>query len=79
MRTIYYDENDILVLRLSDKPVFREMSQDWNTRISYAEDGTTVKIVLLDAKANGAYTLALEHAPAALSGPIPSRQSEKAH
>jgi hypothetical protein len=55
VRTTYYDEDDILVLHLSDKPVYREISQDWNTHISYAEDGTTVEIVLLDAKANGAY------------------------
>ena len=30
MRTTYYDEDDILVLHLSDKPVYREISQDWN-------------------------------------------------
>lgn len=65
MRTTYYDEDDILVIRLSDKSVSREVSQDWNTPISYAEDGTTVEIVLLDAKANGAYPLVVEHALAA--------------
>jgi hypothetical protein len=65
MRTTYYDDDDILVIRLSDKPVCREVSQDWNTHISYAEDGSTVEIVLLDAKANGAYPLAVEHALAA--------------
>jgi len=27
----------------------------WNTHISYAEDGSTVEVVLLDARANGAY------------------------
>ena len=53
MRTTYYDEDDILVIRFSDKLITREVSQDWNTHISYAEDGTTVEIVLLDAKANG--------------------------
>ena len=65
MRTTYCDEDDILVIRLSDKPVSREVSQDWNTHISYAEDGAAVDIVLLDAKANGAYPLAVEHAQAA--------------
>ena len=65
MRTTYYDEDDILVLRLSDKAVCREVSQDWNTHISYAEDDTAVEIVLLEAKANGAYPLAVEHAQAA--------------
>jgi hypothetical protein len=65
MRTTYYDEDDILVIRLSDKPVVREVSQDWCTHISYAADGTTVEVVLLDAKANGAYPSVVEHAQAA--------------
>lgn len=65
MRTTYYDDDDddddILVIRLSDKPISREVSQDWNTHISYAQNGTTVEVVLLEAKANGAYALMLEH------------------
>ena len=65
MRTTYCDEDDILVIRLSDKPVSREVSQGWNSHISYAEDGTTIKIVLFDAKANGTYPLVVEHALAA--------------
>ena len=65
MRATYYEGDDILVVRLSDKPVHREISQDWFTHISYAEDGTTVEVVLLDAKANGAYPVAVEHARAA--------------
>ncbi len=65
MRTTYYDDDDILVIRLSDKSISREVSQDWCTHISYAEDGSTVEIVLLDAKANGAYPLAIEHVKAA--------------
>lgn len=65
MRTTYYDEDDILVIRLSDKPISREVSQDWNTHISYAEDGTTVEIVLLEARASGAYPFKIEHAMAA--------------
>lgn len=65
MRTTYYDEDDILVIRLSDKPISREVSQDWNTHISYAEDGSTVEIVLLEAQASGAYPLKVEHALAA--------------
>jgi hypothetical protein len=39
MHTVYFDEDDILVIRLSDKPIVREVSQDWNTHVSYAEDG----------------------------------------
>ena len=65
MRTTYYDEDDILVIRLSDKPIVREVSQDWATHISYAEDGSAVEIVLLDARANGAYPLEVQHARAA--------------
>jgi hypothetical protein len=61
MRTTYDDDDDILVIRLSDKPIIREVSQDWHTHISYAEDGSTVEIVLLDAKANGAFPYRLEH------------------
>ena len=65
MRTTYFDEDDILVIRLSDKPISREVSQDWSTHISYAEDGTTVEVVLLEAKANGAFPLQVVHALAA--------------
>jgi hypothetical protein len=50
MQTQYFEEDDILVINLSDKPIVREVSQDWHTSISYAEDGSTVKIVILDAK-----------------------------
>ena len=65
MQTIYFDEDDIPVIRLSDKPITREVSQDWNTHISYAEDGSAVEVVLLDARANGAYPLEVQHASAA--------------
>lgn len=54
MHTTYFDEDDILVIRLSDKPIVREVSQNWNTHISYAEDGSTVAVALLEARANGA-------------------------
>lgn len=40
MRATYYDGDDILVVRISSKPVHREVSQNWCTHISYAEDGT---------------------------------------
>jgi len=48
MRTFYDSEDDILTLRISDKPVAREVSPDWHTCISYAEDGSVVEVVLLD-------------------------------
>lgn len=54
MRTDYYEDDDILVLHVVDKPIVREVSQDWFTNISFAADGSVVEIVVLDAKANGA-------------------------
>ncbi len=53
MKSIYFENDDILQIRVSDKPIVREVSQDWHTNISYAEDGTIVEIVLLDAKKVG--------------------------
>jgi len=64
MRTCYYNEDDILVLHLSDKPIVRETSQDWNTHISYAEDGSMVEIVVLDASTLGAYPFDLRRSKA---------------
>ncbi|MGQ4880021.1 DUF2283 domain-containing protein [Billgrantia sp. LNSP4103-1] len=57
MRTTYDEADDILVLHLSDKPIVKELSQDWNTHVSYAEDGTLVEIVILDASKQGAWPL----------------------
>jgi hypothetical protein len=65
MRTTYYDDDDILVIHLSDKPITREVSQDWNTHISYAADGSAVEVVVLDAKANGALPVEVLHGQAA--------------
>jgi hypothetical protein len=53
MKSIYFENDDILQIRVSDKPIVREVSQDWHTNVSYAEDGTIVEIVLLDAKKEG--------------------------
>ena len=50
MKSIYFETDDILQIRVSDKPIVREVSQDWQTNISYEEDGSIVEIVLLDAK-----------------------------
>lgn len=52
-KSIYFENDDILQIRMSDKPIVREVSQDWHTHISYAEDGTIVEIVLLNAKKEG--------------------------
>ncbi len=59
MKTVYYEQDDILEIRVSDKPVVREVSQGWNTNVSFAEDGSIVEIVLLDAKKEGLVPLEL--------------------
>ena len=61
MKTIYYEDDDTLVIRLSDKAIMREVSQDWNTHVSYAADGTVVETVILEAAASGAWPLQVEH------------------
>ena len=57
MKTTYDETEDILVLQLSDKKITKEVSQDWNTHISYADDGSIVEIVILDASKQGAWPL----------------------
>ncbi|GHD54758.1 Protein of unknown function [Marinobacter persicus] len=57
MRTTYDEADDILVLHISEKAIAKEVSQDWNTHISYAEDGTIVEIVVLEASKQGAWPL----------------------
>lgn len=53
MKSIYFENDDILQIRVSEKEIVREVSQDWHINISYAEDGSIVEIVLLDAKKVG--------------------------
>lgn len=57
MRTTYDEADDILVLHLSEKGIVKEVSQDWNTHISYAQDGSIVEIVILEASKQGAWPL----------------------
>ncbi len=65
MKLTYFDKDDILVMRLTEKPIVREVSQDWNTHISYAADGSTVEIVVLDATSSGLLPLEELHGEAA--------------
>ena len=53
MKSIYLETDDTPQIRVSDKPIVREASQGWLTNMSYAEDGSIVEIVLLDAKKKG--------------------------
>ena len=47
MKASCFDDGDTRVNRLSDKPFTREVSQDWNTRVSYAADGNALETVFL--------------------------------
>ncbi len=51
----------MLVIRLSDKPIVCEVSQDWNRPVSYAADGSVVETVILEAAKLGAWPLSIEH------------------
>ena len=53
MKSTYFENDDILQIRVSDKSITREVSQGWRTNISYAEDRSIVEIVILDAKKEG--------------------------
>ena len=53
MRAYYHPQDDIFEIRFSDKAIVRETSQDWNVHLSYAEDGSIVEMVILDAVASG--------------------------
>jgi len=57
MLTQYDPDEDILTLRVSDKPITREVSQDWSTHVSFAADGTLVEVVVLDAAKQGAWPM----------------------
>jgi len=57
MRTSYDEEEDILVMRMSDKPIAREVAPDWHTCVSYAADGSVVEVVVLDASTQGQWPL----------------------
>jgi hypothetical protein len=63
MKSIYFESDDILQIYVSEKQTVREVSQDWHTNISFAEDGSIVEFVLLDAKKEG--LLPLEYRKAA--------------
>lgn len=50
LRSVYFEEGDILYLLLSDKPVQREAAQDGHTSIGFAADGSIVKVFCLKAR-----------------------------
>jgi hypothetical protein len=65
VKTTYFEDDDTLVVRLSDKPIVREVSQDWHTHVSYAADGSVVETVILEAAKLGAWPLQVAHRAAA--------------
>jgi uncharacterized protein YuzE len=55
MNTKYYEDDDILIIKFSDKKIIKEVSQGWNINISYDGMGEIVQIVILEAKEKGFY------------------------
>lgn len=55
MRITYFEKDDTLVIHFADKPIARETSQNWNTHVSFAADGSVVEVVILEARAHGAF------------------------
>jgi uncharacterized protein YuzE len=53
VKCTYFDKDDIFQIYLSNKPIVREVSADWHTHLSYAQDGSIVGLVCLDAKKAG--------------------------
>jgi len=62
MKITCFEDDGTVTIRFSDKPVVREVSEDWNTHISYAEDGAVVELVILDAFAPGSAPVEVCHA-----------------
>ncbi|MBI3916031.1 MAG: DUF2283 domain-containing protein [Betaproteobacteria bacterium] len=56
MHATYWNDDDILEVRFSDKPIAREVSENWRVHKSYAADGELVAVVFLDAVKEGYFT-----------------------
>ena len=56
MHATYWNEDDILEVRFSDKPIAREVSENWHVHKSFAADGELVVVVFLDAVKEGYFT-----------------------
>jgi hypothetical protein len=53
MKATYYEEDDILEVRLSDAPIEKEVSQGWNVNLSFDAAGNLVEMVILEARESG--------------------------
>lgn len=65
MHVTYWPEDDILEVRFSDKPIAREVSENWHVHKSYATDGDLVEVVFLDAVKERYFTPAADGQKAA--------------
>ena len=61
MKITCCEEDDMLVMYLADRPVVREVSQDWRTHLRFAGGSTVVETVILEASQCGAWPLRMEH------------------
>jgi hypothetical protein len=59
MRTVYYDEDDTLVIELSTASILRDESVGWNINVGYTAGGIG-EITVLDAQKSGIYPLHIE-------------------
>ena len=53
MKSTYFEEGDVLRIRITEGPVARQVLQDRNVHIAYAADGSVVEVVLLNATVQG--------------------------
>ena len=53
MKSTYFEQGDVLRIQISERPISREVSQDRNVYIAFADDGSVVEVVLLNAKVRG--------------------------
>lgn len=65
MRSTYYEDEDILELRLSDAPVAKEVSQGWNVNLSFDAAGNLVEMAILEAREAGILPAVVEMRKAA--------------
>ena len=53
MKSTYFEEGDVLRIRISEQPVARKVAQGDDVHIAYAADGSVVEVVLLNAMVQG--------------------------
>lgn len=53
MKSTYFEEGDVLRIRISEQPVARKVAQSDDVHIAYAVDGSVVEVVLLNAMVQG--------------------------